>query len=92
MAQTGSTPSGTPHPLTKPAIGAAAAALLLNIVLAVTDAEGAIWLLVGALGLVAAVLGWQAGGRNPRNIAAFVSMLIGALLFLIVLGYSFAEA
>ena len=36
-----------------------------------------------ALGLAAAVTAWRAGGTSPKNIGAFVALIIGVLAILV---------
>jgi hypothetical protein len=73
--------------LTRTAIALAAAAVLVMVVLAALDHDGAGWLLQPILGLAAAVTAWRAGGTSPRNMLAFVALIIGALMVLIFLGF-----
>jgi hypothetical protein len=62
------------------------------VVLAAMDHDGAGWLLQPVLGLAAAVTAWRAGGSSPRNLPAFIALVIGALLVLIFLGFMIGEA
>ena len=75
----------------KLAAGLAAAALITMFVLAGIDHDGPAWILQGVLGLAAAVIGFRAGGTNPKNTLAFAGMVIGTILFLIFAGYLIAE-
>lgn len=78
--------------LTRTAVGLAAAAVLVWLVLAAIDHDGAGWLLQPVLGLAAAVTAWRAGGRSPQNMAAFVALIIGVLAILVFLGWVIADA
>ncbi len=78
--------------LTRTAIVLAAAALLVMVVLAALDHDGAGWLLQPVLGLAAAVTAWRAGGTSPRNMLAFVALIIGVLMVLIFLAFMIGEA
>ena len=73
--------------LTRTAIALAAAAVLVMVVLAALDHDGAGWLLQPVLGLAAAVTAWRAGGTSPRNMLAFVALVIGTVMVLIFLGF-----
>ena len=73
--------------LTRPAVGLAAAAVLVWLVLAAIDHDGAAWLLQPVLGLAAAVTAWRAGGRSPQNMPAFVALIIGVVAVLVFFGW-----
>lgn len=92
QARTGSNATADDNSLTMVAAGLAVASVVAVIVLAAMAADGAIWVLQGALSLGAAVTGWLAGGRTPRNTVAFGAMLVGAVLFLMFVGFGIAEA
>lgn len=78
--------------LTRTALLLAGAAVLVMVVLAAIDHDGAGWLLQPVLGLAAAVTAWRAGGTSPRNMPAFLAMIIGVLMVLIFLGFIIGEA
>jgi len=78
--------------LTRVALLLAGAGVLVMVVLAAMDHDGAGWLLQPVLGLAAAVTAWRAGGSSPRNLPAFIALVIGALLVLIFLGFMIGEA
>ncbi len=73
--------------LTRTALLLAGAGVLVMLVLAAIDHDGAGWLLQPVLGLAAAVTAWRAGGSSPRNMLAFLALIIGVLLVLIFLGF-----
>ncbi len=78
--------------LTKTAIALAAATVIAWVVLAAMDHDGAGWVIFPALGLAAAVTAWRAGGTSPKNVGAFVALIIGALAVLVFLGWVIADA
>ncbi len=78
--------------LTRTALLLAGAAVLVMVVLAAIDHDGAGWLLQPVLGLAAAVTAWRAGGTSPRNMPAFLALIIGVLMVLIFLGFMIGEA
>ncbi len=78
--------------LTNVAVGLAAAAVLAVVVLNVADADGPIWIVQGVLALAAAVTAWRAGGTSTRNALALGALVVGAVLFLLFLGFLIAEA
>lgn len=73
--------------LTRTALLLAGAGVLVMVVLAAMDHDGAGWILQPVLGLAAAVTAWRAGGSSPRNLPAFIALVIGAILTLIFLGF-----
>ena len=73
------------------AVGLAAATLLAMIILAAAGADGAIWIIQGVLGAAAAVAGWRAGGTSTSNPLAMGALVVGAVLFLIFLGFAISE-
>ena len=73
------------------AVGLAAAALLVMIVLSSIDADGPEWILQGVLGLAAAVVAWRAGHGSTRNPLALAALVVGGILFLVFAGYLIAE-
>ena len=80
--------AGTPDvTLTRTAVLLAAAAVLVMVVLAAIDHDGAGWLLQPVLGLAAAVTAWRAGGTSPRNGLAFAALIVGVVMVLIFLGF-----
>ena len=85
--------AGTPNvSLGRTALMLAGAGVLVMVVLAALDHDGAGWLLQPILGLAAVVTAWRAGGTSPRNMLAFVALIIGVLLVLIFLGFMIGEA
>ena len=78
--------------LTRTALLLAGAGVLVMVVLAAMDHEGAGWILQPILGLAAAVTAWRAGGSSPRNLPAFIALVIGAILTLIFLGFVISDA
>ena len=79
--------------LTWAALAFAGAALLVMVVLAAIDHDGAAWLIQPLLGLAAAVTAWRAGGTSPRtNPLAFAALIVGVVMVLIFLGWLVAEA
>ena len=86
-----STGAATPdESLTRTAVMLAAATVLVWVVLAALDHDGAGWLLQPVLGLAAAVTAWRAGGTSPQNKRAFVAFIIGVLAILVFLGFVLA--
>ena len=78
--------------LTRTAIGLAAATVIAFVVLAALDHEGAGWVIFPVLGLAAAVTAWRAGGTSPKNVGAFVALIIGVLAVLVFVGWIIADA
>ena len=78
--------------LTRTALLLAGAGVLVMVVLAAMDHDGAGWLLQPVLGLAAAVTAWRAGGSSPRNLPAFIALVIGAILTLIFLGFVISDS
>ena len=78
--------------LTRTAIALAAATVIAFLVLAAVDHDGAGWLIFPALGLAAAGTAWRAGGTSPKNVGAFVALIIGVLAILVFLGWIIADA
>ena len=90
MASTGAeTPDVS---LTRTAVVLAAVGVLVMVVLATIDHDGAGWLLQPVLGLAAVVTAWRAGGTSPRNMPAFAALIVGVLLVLIFLGFMIGES
>jgi glycerol uptake facilitator-like aquaporin len=73
--------------LTRTALLLAGAGVLVMVVLAAMDHDGAGWILQPILGIAAAVTAWRAGGTSPRNLPAFIALIIGVILTLIFLGF-----
>ncbi len=73
--------------LTRTALLLAGAGIVALVVLSATDHDGAGWILMPVLGLAAAVTAWRAGGSSPRNLPAFIALIIGAILTLMFLGW-----
>ena len=88
MASTGAVTQN--RPLTRTAIGLAAATVIAFVVLAALDHDGPGWLIFPVLGLAAAVTAWRAGGTSPKNIGAFVALIIGVLAVLVFAGWVIA--
>ena len=86
MASTDAVTTGN-QSLTRTALLLAGAGVLVMVVLAAMDHDGAGWLLQPVLGVAAAVVAWRAGGSSPRNLPAFLALVIGAILTLIFLGF-----
>ena len=78
--------------LTRTALILAGAGVLVMVVLAAIDHDGPAWLLQPVLGLAAAVTAWRAGGSSPRNLPAFIALVIGAILTLIFLGFVISDS
>lgn len=78
--------------LTRIAAGLAIAGVALMVVLATIDHDGWGWLVQPILGLAAAITAWRAGGSSPKNIIAFLALLVGAALVVIFLGFVIADA
>jgi hypothetical protein len=91
MATGDAAPTGS-ETLTRTALLLAGAAVLVMVVLAAMDHDGAGWLLQPVLGLAAAVTAWRAGGTSPRNRLAFVAFVVGVVMVLLFLGFLISEA
>lgn len=76
-------PSSAPTSTAKLAIGLALAAVALLVVFAAAGVDSAIWLVVGALGLGAAIAGWQAGAGKPRGLTLGATV-VGAPVAVVV--------
>ena len=74
------------------AIGLAAATVVVWIVLAAVDYDGAAWLILPILGVATALASWRAGGTSPRNVRAFVPLVIGVLAVVVFLIFVIADA
>lgn len=72
------------------AIGLAAGAVVLLIIFAATNVEGAVWLLVGALGLAAAVVAFGMSGGRPRG-ATLGAGVVGVLLALLTIVWGIVD-
>ena len=73
------------------ALGLARVSLVLYVVaMAVAGDDdssyGFLWPVTGILGGVAAFMGWRAGAPRPRG-KALAATVIGALVFLVILGW-----
>lgn len=76
----------------KLAVGLARATVLLAVVFRVTQVDGPIWLLVGALGAAAAIAGWRAGqGSRPIGLA-LGAVVVGVVAVIVVAVWAIAEA
>lgn len=82
MERSAATGSAT-APAAKLAVGLAAAAIVLLIIFAIAGIDSAIWLIVGALGLAAAIVGWRAGGGRPQGLTLGATV-VGAVIALMV--------
>jgi hypothetical protein len=80
------------QPLTRAALGLAAATVVAWIVLAALDHDGAGWLLLPILGVATAVTAWRAGGTSPKNRGAFAAFIIGVLAILVFVAFVIADA
>ena len=74
------------------AVGLAAATVVLWVILVVTETEGAIWLLLAALGAVTAFVGWRAGAGARPSGRALAAVVVGVLAVLTVIGWWIVEA
>ena len=83
---------GQKQSLTRMAIGLAVATVIAFVILAAVDHEGAGWLIFPLLGIAAAGSAWRAGGTSPKNIGAFVALIIGVLAVLVFAGWIIADA
>ena len=77
---------------TNVAVGLAAATVVLWVILVITEAEGAIWLLLAALGAVTAFVGWRAGAGARPSGRALAAVVVGVLAFLTVIGWWIVES
>ena len=85
MSSTGAAPRN--ESLTRLAVALAAAAAAVWIILAAIDHDGAGWILLPVLGIAAAVTAYRAGGTSPRNMPAFIALIIGVAAVLVFLGF-----
>ena len=76
--------------LTRTAVVLAGVTVLVWVVLAALDHDGAGWLLQPVLGLATVVTAWRAGGNSPQNTPAFVAFIVGVLAILVFLGFVIA--
>ena len=90
MSSTGAETSN--ESLTRVAAILALAGVALMVILAAMDHDGWGWLVQPVLGLAAAVTAWRAGGSSPKNMIAFVALLLGVALVVIFLAFLIAEA
>ena len=90
MSSTGAEASN--ESLTRVAAILALAGVALMVVLAAMDHDGWGWLVQPVLGLAAAVTVWRAGGSSPKNMIAFVALLLGVALVVVFLAFLIAEA
>jgi hypothetical protein len=74
------------------ALGLAAATVLVFVILAATDADGPIWLLVAVLGAIAAIVGWRSGQGSRPSSLALVAVLVGLVGVALVLGWLIADS
>jgi hypothetical protein len=88
MTTTGAEPQD--GSLTRTAVGLAVATVLVWLVLAALDHDGAGWLIWAILGVATAVTAWRAGGTSPKNTRPFVALIIGVLAILVFLGFVIA--
>ena len=84
--QDGMTTETTSKATTALAVSAVAVALYIVAMIVAQDSNEWLWPLSGVVGLVGAVMGWNAGKPRPqgKNLAAVV---LGGLVFLTVLGW-----
>jgi hypothetical protein len=78
--------------LTRVAAVLALAGVALMVILAAMDHDGGGWLVQPVLGLAAAVTAWRAGGTSPKNMIAFLALLIGVALVVVFLAFVIADA
>ena len=69
--------------LTRMAIGLAVATVVAWIIPAALDHDGAGWLVYAILGLAAAVVAWRAGGTSPKNMPAFLALIVGVVAIIV---------
>lgn len=73
------------------AVGLAAATVLLMVIFAVAEVDGPIWLLVGALGAAAAIVGWQTGqGSRPTGLA-LGAVVVGVAAVIAVVAWGIGD-
>jgi len=84
--------TGNDERLTRTAVALAAATVLVWLVLAALDHDGAGWLAQPVLGLATAVTAWRAGGTSRQNMRALVALIIGVLAILAFAGFVIADA
>lgn len=73
--------------LTRAAVGLAAAAVLVWVILAAIDHDGPAWVLMPLFGIGAAVAAYRAGGTSPKNMPAFVAFIIGVAAVIVFLAW-----
>jgi len=74
--------------LTRAAVGLAVATVIAWIIPVALDHDGAGWLVFPILGLAAAVVAWRAGGTSPKNMPAFVALIIGVLAVIVFVAFT----
>jgi len=77
--------------LTRAAVGLAVATVIAWIIPVALDHDGAGWLVFPILGLAAAVVAWRAGGTSPKNMPAFVALIIGVLAVIVFVAFVIFE-
>ena len=77
--------------LTQVAVALAAATVIAFVALAAVDHDGAGWIIFPILGIAAAVTAWRAGGTSPKNVGAFVALIIGVVAVLVFAGWLIAD-
>lgn len=88
MAGSETTRTGSRRSRADMALATAVLAVALYVVAMVVAEEdnGWLWPVAGLVGLVAAVLGWQAGRPRPQG-RALAAVVLGGLVFLSILGW-----
>ena len=74
------------------ALGLAAATIVVFVILAVTDADGPIWLLLPVLGAVTAFVGWRSGQGSRPSGPALVAVIVGGAAIIMVVVWIIADS
>ena len=74
------------------AVGLAAATVVAFVILAATDADGPIWLLLPVLGAVTAFVGWRSGGGSRPSGLALGAVVVGVAAIVTVLVWVLADS
>jgi hypothetical protein len=80
-------PTGVEDPKAKLALGLGIGSVLVFVVLAVLDHDGAGWVLQPVLGIAAMVTGWMSAKGMPRSGKALIGFVLGAAMTLLFLGW-----
>ena len=92
MASTSANPASARNSQVNLAVGLAAATVIVFVILAVTDPDGPIWLVLPVLGAITAIVGWRSGhGSRPSGLA-LGAVLVGVAAILTVVAWVIADS